>query len=381
MAFINVQQKISSTGSLDPIKLDYKSAMEYFEKETLNEARMFNKEQKAMMIKMLKDFYITFEKIFQEYQLNNTVLQQISINELLRTDDATMLASTPIVGKKKDAIGIAQGNLGGLIKNSEDLIIVLADGHRVLQLIRRYFTGQTITTYFYVVAPDGQIHRLSEAELSVTQALTTWGGNTLGNPFSLAYSATMENIRTAIDNQRQYMSTLAASSKEIATHSRIQEAAIRIQSIKEGLKRRGVYSYVKGFDSTDSEIVEYILSLSADVNSILVPRKYLEMRKKFGGGGVGGGNTVSSIKSGDIGLNQVKFLGKGAMANYQSFSMIRSKIPIIINTLESKTREDLIKGLKKLFTEETTKASTRADITVAKIARDTIDNIIVKNII
>jgi hypothetical protein len=60
-------------------------------------------------------------------------------------------------------------------------------GHSLLLNIRTVLTGQIITTKF-IVQTDNGFYEIDEASIpSMNLVLSTFGGGTVSNPFSLAY--------------------------------------------------------------------------------------------------------------------------------------------------------------------------------------------------
>lgn len=280
-------------------------------------------------------YCLEFDSAVKKYMKDNSVLSKMK-NSL-----------NPSQSTRSDKIGLSRGKYQNNKKSTQELMSVMLQGHSLLQQIRSALTGMTITTKF-IVQVDNKFYEIDEKKIDSNLVLSTFGGGTESNPFSLAYNIDIEMLKEA---------------KLLNEDSEVDKGYIyeTIRNLKkpyldwkkEQWADRGVVkNYDKiFFDSKDAEIYELYAQQTG--MEPLELSQYIELRQTLGGGG---GYASAFYKSGDVGSVQVKFFnlnksGKNATVNFARFSLLRDKLRKLNEILKERNLNLLKQGLLDFFTE------------------------------
>ena len=264
--------------------------------------------------------------------------------------------------------GITNKTLNDKKRSTQQMMATMQKGHSLLLDIRTAFTGTAINTKF-IVNVDGKTYTISEDKLTAAMTLSAFGGGTVSNPFSLAYT---------IDRELLKSQAFLENAEEI-TNSDVWTKIFSLKpeylsQYKTPLTGR-IYKHYY-FDSKDAEIYEYYLQNKESVAGLTVPQ-YAQMRKALGGGG---GYASAFYKIGDIGSTQVKFFNlkdgqKSVSVNFARFSLLRDRFRELYDILNQNNIAMIGQGLKKFFTEEESRVSEGVSTIVNREAQAVFDKI------
>lgn len=273
----------------------------------------------------------------------------------------------PMRGQRSTKIDLANKEYNNNNNATNNLMATMLKGHSLLLKIRTALTGQTITTKF-IVQTDKGFYEIDEASIDSNLVLSTFGGGTVSNPFSLAYQ---------LDQDLLQSSNLLTEDKEISKTDILQTImSIKPEYLelkKADWKAKGVdreYSNIY-FDSKDAEIYE--LYQQQRGRTALNALEYKRLREKMGGGG---GHASAFYKMGDVGSVQVKFFnltksGKKATVNFARFSLLRDRfrqlaqifsemdpIKMQIKLMEffTEKEDNVLEGVSSAFNEQAQRA-------------------------
>lgn len=234
-------------------------------------------------------------------------------------------------------------------KATLEFIQTLEMGKYLLHKTRTLLTGNAIQTKITVQTSDG-VYLVDQDSIKdyITPVLSTYGGSTINNPFSLAYSIDVALL--------QEQKILNESNKISQTNIFAEIWKVKVPYLVQFkgwsetyAKRRQV------FNSKDAEIYDLMSQLeSQSPNSMqgwLNVSRYASLRANMGGGG---GYRTSQLKSGDVGLIQDKFITeKRNNVNIIRQQMIKEKLEQLLKivTIPLSQSTAIKEELKKMFTE------------------------------
>ena len=221
------------------------------------------------------------------------------------------------------------------------LMDVMKKGHDLILDIRKSLTGQEIKTKFIILTKNDsgsdEYYEADKDDLGLNHLLTTYGGNTPENPFSLAY----EINRDMVKNNKLLISLQPKSGF-------ISLMDLKRDYLKE-VYNRDVLDNEIWFDAKDAEIYQ-LFELQKERPDL---ENYKNMRKAMGGSG---GYAAPFYKSGDVGLIQIKFFdlrqASKSKAVFVRFSMLNKKIDRLKNMFDLKHLKKMERQLINFFTDK-----------------------------
>ena len=223
-------------------------------------------------------------------------------------------------------------------------------GKYFLSRFRTLLTGNSIQTKITVKTSDG-VYVVDEFDIKdcITPILSTFGGLTKNNPFSLAYH---------IDVQLLKEKGLLNRNNEISGTIIYQE--IWKQKIPYLVQYKGwTEEYAKSrlaFNSKDAEIYDLMIQMEKNAPSStrgwLNVNRYAELRLSMGGSG---GYRTSQLKAGDVGLIQDKMVSeKQENVNIIRQQMIKENLEELLAIVKMPMSNSILikEKLKKIFTEK-----------------------------
>lgn len=222
-------------------------------------------------------------------------------------------------------------------------------GKKILEKFRSLITGNSIQTKFTIATSEG-IYVLDQRTIAdyITPILSTFGGSTQNNPFSLAYQIDIQLLQEKGLLNEENRITNTAIFEEIWA-----QKIPYLTSIKGWSEARARSRLV--FNSKDAEIYDLMTQMEnlspGSTKGWLNANKYAELRAQMGGGG---GYRTSQLKSGDIGLVQDKMVTeRQASVNIIRQQMIKENLEKLLLILYTSSNNPvaLRTSLKKMFTE------------------------------
>ena len=280
-----------------------------------------------------------FESAFKEYMIENSMLAQM---------ESTLHPEKNQRNKKIE--NFSSKYYKNNKQSTQHLIRTMLKGHELLLEIRERLTGQTITTKF-IIQSKGEMYAIDSSQLDMMNlALSKYGGGTISNPFSLAYSLSEEmgNLASLLNDDNKI------TKKDI--WQQIWDAKDRYFDLKQNEHNDPNRQYKKFYDSKDAEIYErYVQQTENDFE--LTGEKYYKLRQDIGK------SNTTFYKMGDVGSVQIKFFNldarRNSLVNFTRFSLLRDKL----RRLEQILSEDLATmstDLINFFTEKENKITDSA---------------------
>lgn len=278
-----------------------------------------------------------YEKDFNDFIRENSMLEKMK-NSLNPTEN------------RSDKIGIKDSDIQNFNESTKRFAETMHYGHSLLLKMREILTGTKINTKF-IVAWNGEYYQVDEEKISPELILTTYGGNTVSNPFSLAYSLSVENesLMNQLNEQNKITDKIFNG---INLFEEIWNCKLEYLSQLEQQNNRKYYAY---WNSKDSEIYELLKQeIESNMFVSLTTDRYIALRKGMGGGG---GYATPFYKAGDIGDTQIKFVSlqnvnKMASVNFARFSLLRDRFVELNKILSNGAKNEILNGLKAFFTEK-----------------------------
>ena len=287
----------------------------------------------------IEKYLILYNQAFLKFQRQNNIVRKIRALPLSASQNKQDNVQTAINVKayqnKKQA--------------TLEFIQILEMGKYLLSKFRTLITGNSIQTKITIKTSNG-VYLVDQHDIGdyITPILSTYGGSTQGNPFSLAYQ---------IDIQLLQQKGILNETNKISNTNIYQEIWKQkmpyLMDIKGWPEKKAKKSLV--FNSKDAEIYDLMTQMEfikpGSTRGWLSVSKYEQLRASMGGGG---GYRTSQLKSGDVGLIQDKMVTE----RQQSVNIIRQQMikenleRLLIITRLPMSNPSLIKeSLKKLFTE------------------------------
>lgn len=301
--------------------------------------------------RMIADFRNTvtayrakFETDFNSY---------ISANNVIKKMKRSLTASEG-KGSKSEHIAITLKEVNNNKKATKNFIKTMQLGHSLLLQMRETLTGQSIKTKF-MIEYEGKIYQVYEDDIQdyIQLTLSRFGGQTISNPFSLAYQIDAEVLAAqGILNQQNLIDNAVEQVNLYQTILDLKPEYLKRKSAITGRKYPNIF-----WDSKDGEILEQLQQEAAlegfcsiDIN------RYEALRKSMGGGG---GYATPFYKLGDVGSIQVKFFkfkngSNVANVNFARFSLLRDRFKQLEELLgdSNKRESEIMEGLQSFFTEK-----------------------------
>ena len=246
-----------------------------------------------------EEFDMSYEKYIENsYAQNSSVLSKMA---------RTISSDLSWRERGVEVRGIVRDNI-----YAKDFIKIMQRGHSLLLEVREAFTGQTITTKF-IVQHNGQLYEINSTDLEVDYVLSSFGGGTISNPFSLAYELNM--------GAEELTKTLASKGQQFDPG--FVEALDRgkDQYLKDKAQKNNK-SYEARYDSVDAEIYERYRQGKLTTQSLQA--NYGDLRQEIKK------NNTAFYKMGDVGQVQIKFFNadsaNGMRVNFARFSLLRDRL-------------------------------------------------------
>lgn len=318
------------------------------------------------MLNELKDIvtgYITeFDDAVNKYKKDNNLM----------TAMAGSLDRSKMNGNGTAEICISAKQLHNKKQSTQHLITTMTKGHSLLLQMRQALTGQNLHTKFYIETDDG-LYVIDEDKLDMGLTLSTFGGGTVSNPFSVAYDldkSVQKQMNTLLSEETDNYRNLKESNLYQQIMG-IKPAYLADKSLETGREYSNIY-----FDSKDAEIMELYRQIVENQGEapVIDLMWYKQRRQTMGGGG---GYATAFYKMGDVGLTQVKFFSlknkrKNALVNFARFSLLRDKYKLLEKILSRKdqNREKILDGLADFFIEKEANLTNQVSKAIAQQARD-----------
>ena len=318
-----------------------------------------NEEFYKLVIEPLKDevqdYIQRFEETSNKYMRYNSTLSK-------------MRKSIMTKGEIVSLEGITNKTLNNKRKTTKNMINIMQEGHSMLLDIREAFVGHRINTKFYI-AVEGKTYIIDENKIKPNLMLSSYGGATSANPFSLAYQ---------IDKELLESQKILEQAEEITNDEIFQEIMKKKPPYLDEYKtpKTGrIYKYYY-FDSKDAEIYESYRQSKENILSLSVD-KYASLRYSLGGGG---GYASPFYKIGDIGSTQVKYFNikkgeKSAVVNFARFGLLNTRFKELYNILNQDSLNLIGKNLQTFFTEKEKNISEEVSIRINKEAQQAFNKI------
>ena len=222
-------------------------------------------------------------------------------------------------------------------------------GKYLLSKFRSLITGNSIQTKITVKTSDG-VYLVDQRVIGdyITPILSTYGGSTQKNPFSLAYEIDVLMLQQmGILNEENKI-----SNTDIYQEIWKQKMPYLMQ-VKGWPEKKARRSLV--FNSKDAEIYDLMTQMemmkAGSTKGWLSVDRYTQLRASMGGGG---GYRTSQLKSGDVGLIQDKMVTERQQSvNIIRQQMIKENLEKLLLVVKMSPSDALLikEELKKLFTE------------------------------
>ena len=307
------------------------------------------------VIQVLQALSIDIKQYLEEY--NEAFLNFQKVNRLVN-----IIRSLPTSSRQdqqdsgKTKIAIEAKRYQNKKKATQNFIQVLKKGRYLLNYFRMLLTKNSIETYI-TIKTDSGVYRIAQDKIEdyITPLLSTYGGSTKNNPFSLAYEIDVKMLE-----QNQILSKENAISNTDIFKEIWNIKVPYLKEYKSWSERKAAQSRV--FNSKDAEIYDLMNQLknqSKLPSNWLTVQKYAELRATMGGGG---GYRTSQLKLGDVGLIQDKFVtNKINSVNIIRQQMIEKRLSELLEILNSKDYNFIRKELKRIFTENGEKSTNSLD--------------------
>ena len=307
-------------------------------------------------------YCMEFDMASKSYLTNHSMLSKMA-NVIM--DPAQSMRGVKIADTTGQAI--TNKNLNDKKRSTQQMINTMKKGHDLLLEIRKAFIGSDIKTKF-VVQIEGRIFIVNEEAINANLMLSAFGGGTVSNPFSLAYTISRDILK---DQQFLEQSEEITDSDIWTTIFGQKPEYLRRKSMGTKREYKNIY-----FDSKDAEIYEYYIQNKEQITELNVDR-YASFRQKLGGGG---GYASAFYKIGDIGSTQVKFFNfkegqKNVSVNFTRFSLLRDRLQELYNILNQNSLESIGKGLQTFFTEKEDQVIEGVSTTVNQEAKQAFEKI------
>ena len=296
-------------------------------------------------------------------KLDNAYSQFLKVNRLVK-----QVKSLP---KKDDdqSVGVKISSISSSKYNNErkatqDFISVLMEGHELLSYIRMQMTGQSLNTVF-TVQSEGKMYTIDSSLIPELYkvVLSTYGG-TSGSPFSLAYQLDSKILSEIIEMRKEGVQEI--SSTDIYN----QIMAIKTPYLQEKSKLTGK-KYRPVFNSKDAEIYDLMIQ-SGFQSEWLTLSRYANLRASMGGGG---GYRSSSLKLGDVGLQQDKYFSNANnMVNFGRYSLIRNNLLTLSQSLTTNPSTNA-QTIINMFTEKRGRITDAVSYITNQAAREHIQSL------
>lgn len=254
-----------------------------------------------------------------------------------------------------------------------DFIQVLNQGKQLLSKVRSLLTGNTITTNITIKTSEG-VYVVDQKMINdyITPVLSTFGGSTRNNPFSLAYQIDIQLL------QEQGILNETNKISETNIYQEIWKQKLPyLTTVKNWEMSRAKGRLV--FNSKDAEIYDLMSQMEAaspgSTSGWLTLARYAQLRASMGGGG---GYRTSQLRSGDVGLIQDKMVtDKQDTVNIIRQQMIKENLEklLLITQLPASNPMAIKEALKRMFTENESNISDEITRRTNKEAQKTIDSL------
>ena len=264
-------------------------------------------------------------------------------------------------------------------KATLEFIQVLEAGQYLLQRFRSLIVGNSIQTQI-TIRIKNEVYTVDKKDIQdyITPILSTFGGSTKDNPFSLAYQIDIDSIQT---KDELFKNLTKISGTDI--YKQIFKMKVPYLVQKKGWDEN--YARKKAvFNSKDAEIYDLMSQMEkqspGSTKNWLNIERYASLRASMGGGG---GYRTNQLKSGDVGLIQDKFItSKQESVNIIRQQMIEEKLKKLLSivSLPSTKGQEIKNELKNMFTESEKNINSLDIITkqTNKIAQEMIDQLFEK---
>ena len=251
-------------------------------------------------------------------------------------------------------------------RNTRQFVSIMMEGHELLSYIRAQLTGQVIETKFMVNTGQGTYLVNSSIISDAYKLVLSTYGATKNSPFSLAYQLDVDMLQSLaeVNDQIERVDTSAIYQSIM----NVKTPYLQERSSITGRRYRPV------FNSKDAEIYDLMSQSGAEAEWLTLQR-YSELRQSMGGGG---GYATSSVKLGDVGLQQDKyFSATGNTVNFARQSLIRNNLQkLLINIQLYASNPELMKqSLITQFTEKEVLISNEISKRTNQIAQQHIESL------
>ena len=334
---INSKAKVS--GSIPENFVEVAEVMELYRSGALELNQETSQDFQELVIQPLKSkvmsYCLEFDMVSNSYIKNNSVLSKMR----------NSIMSPKREERAKKIEGITNKSLTEGKKTTQQMIQTMQKGHSLLLEIREALIGSKISTKF-IITIDDKTYSIDEKFLSPYLTLSTYGGKTISNTFSLDYKIDRELLQS-----KEFLENSELISDEEGTWQHIfslKPNYLKQKSLETGRQYPNIF-----YDAKDAEIYEYLIQRQGELSKF-GDFEYAQLRKRLGGGG---GNASPFYKTGDIGNIQVKYfkIKKGqrdATVNFARFSLLRDRFQQLYDILDKNNIQEIGKELSKFFTEE-----------------------------
>lgn len=279
-----------------------------------------------------------------------------AVNDYMRENSVLRKMKNSLNTNSRDSskIGLTRGKYQNNKKATQQLISTMLKGHSLLKQVREILTGQSINTKF-IIQVDEKFYQVKESQIDPNLILSKFGGDTVSNPFSLAYQIDLQMLKDCKILQEE---------NEISNIDILQT----IYSLKRPYldeKSKTTHREYPNifFDSKDAEIYELYAQQTGNIPELDLS-EYTMLRKELGGGG---GYATPFYKLGDIGSIQVKYFNlskgqKNTTVNFARFSLLRDRLRQLNEILLLSNPLDMKQELISFFTEKEENISIKTQI-------------------
>lgn len=289
----------------------------------------------------IEQYLKLYNKAFLNFQRQNSIVRKI------RSLPTSSRQDIP----DKGAVAINVKSYQNQKRATLEFIQILEMGKYFLNRFRTLITGQSIQTKITIQTSEG-VYLIDQSELHnyITPILSTYGGSTQGNPFSLAYKIDIALLKEQnILNKQNKIS-------DTNIFQEIWDLKLPYLIQVKGWADNNQTRRARVFNSKDAEIYDLMtqmeLNQAGSTKNWLTLERYEDLRRSMGGGG---GYRTSQLKSGDVGLIQDKMVTeKQNSVNIIRQQMIKESLEqLLIITKMSKNNSQIVKEeLRKMFTEK-----------------------------
>lgn len=324
-----------------------------------------------LLSKDIQDYLKEYEKAFRNFQVANRLVRQIKNLSFSRT-----LEDSDQSKEDKKGVIIARQKYRNEKKETQNFILILQKGQKLLHQIRQLLTGQVISTVF-TIEIDKKLYRVSEEMLKgyLKPILSTFGNSPV-NPFSLALELDINSLREDLINfnekriDQDDIYNMIWSVKTPYLQKKWQGRKDSRYKSKRYIDSRRV------FNSKDAEIYD-LISQSKDF-SVLTVEHYEQLRASMGGMG---GYRTNQLKLGDVGLVQDKFISeKFNSVNIARMQLIYNNLKRLNSALSSNNKEKIKQALLQTFTEKEKNLKEDIDKQLTQEAKKMIEELFVNKL-